>query len=155
MAQVSRYYYTEDGNAARRLMPQREWEEQQRRQKEEEKRQRRARRSAQARARQRARLRLVPLAAAILVMSAFFLGDIYLQSSISDSMRNIASMQDEISDLKAENAATENRIHINANLENVKAKAANELGMVYANKDQIVYYSMDDTDYMDQYDQVP
>lgn len=155
MAQVSRYYYTEDGNAARRLLPEREWEEEQRRQREERKRQHHARRTAQARARRRARLRLIPFTASLLVISGFFMVNVYLQSSISESMRNIATMQSEISDLKAENAATENRIHINANLENVKAKAANELGMVYANNDQIVYYSMDDTDYMDQYDKIP
>lgn len=155
MAQVSRYYYTEDGNAARRLLPEREWEEEQKRQREERKRQHHARRTAQARARRRARLRLIPFTASLLVISGFFMVNVYLQSSISESMRNIATMQSEISDLKAENAATENRIHINANLENVKAKAANELGMVYANNDQIVYYSMDDTDYMDQYDKIP
>ena len=38
-----------------------------------------------------------------------------------------------------------------ANLETVKDKAQKSLGMVYADSSQIVYYTMEDTDYMDQY----
>ncbi|MCR5641288.1 MAG: hypothetical protein K6G04_08060 [Lachnospiraceae bacterium] len=80
---------------------------------------------------------------------------IYLQNSITTSMHNIASLQSEISDLKAANAATESRIHTATNLNDIKNRAVNELGMVYATSDQIVYYDMQDEDYMNQYDNIP
>ena len=80
---------------------------------------------------------------------------IYLQNSITTSMHNIATLQSEISDLKAANAATESRIHTSTNLNDIKSRAINEFGMVYATSDQIVYYDMQDEDYMNQYDSIP
>jgi hypothetical protein len=70
-------------------------------------------------------------------------------------MSNISSIEEETSELKAANQATENRINSAANLQAVKDAAMNRLGMVYANSGQIVYYSMDDDDYMSQYNDIP
>ena len=70
-------------------------------------------------------------------------------------MSNISSLESQVSDLKAENQATENRINSEANLQTVKDAALNRLGMVYANSGQIVYYDMDEDDYMSQYDNIP
>ena len=41
------------------------------------------------------------------------------------------------------------------NLSEIKDKAINELGMVYATNSQIVYYSVDGSDYMSQYQDIP
>ena len=47
------------------------------------------------------------------------------------------------------------RINTAVDLDVIKEKAINELGMFYATQDQIVYYSVDKTDYMNQYNEIP
>ena len=76
-----------------------------------------------------------------------------LQSDINSSMKHIASLETEITELKSQNQAAENRIHSTANLQAVK-KSALKLGMVYAKGDQIVYYTVDEEDYIDQLEEL-
>ena len=66
--------------------------------------------------------------------------------------KHIASLETEISELKASNAATESRISTTTNLNSIKESAISELGMVYAGTDQIVFYTIPDEDYMDRYE---
>ena len=40
-------------------------------------------------------------------------------------------------------------------LNQIKEKAIGELDMVYASQDQVAYYSIEDTDYMTQYSDIP
>ena len=54
-----------------------------------------------------------------------------------------------------QNSETQSRIDTSTNLGDVKAAAMNQLGMVYANADQIVYYNMENNDYMSQYHKIP
>lgn len=154
MALVRTYYY-EEGNTARNLVPEREWQEREEQRREEEKRRKRARARKQARAMRRNRLYTIYLTMGCVVLAAFFMGYIHLQNDINTSMSNISSIEEEASELKAANQATENRINSAANLQAVKDAAMNRLGMVYANSGQIVYYSMDDDDYMSQYNDIP
>ena len=92
---------------------------------------------------------------AIVFCVVFFVGYIYLQTQVSERTDNIARLETQISTLKAENGALEARINTAANLSNVRNTALNELGMVYANADQIVYYDMETSDSMNQYNKVP
>ena len=48
-----------------------------------------------------------------------------------------------------------NEVMTTTNLSEIKDKAINELGMVYATSNQIVYYSVDGSDYMSQYHDIP
>ena len=84
-----------------------------------------------------------------------FVGYINLTNSITTLMDNISALEQNISDLKASNSATESRIASATNLGDIKTAAINEMGMVYANADQIVYYDMDSSDYMNQYHNIP
>lgn len=84
-----------------------------------------------------------------------FVGYINLTNSITTHMDNISALEQNISDLKASNSATESRIASQTNLGEIKAVAVNEMGMVYANADQIVYYDMESSDYMNQYHNIP
>ena len=70
-------------------------------------------------------------------------------------MNHIANLQEEVTALKADNSATQSRIATTTNLNSIKNKALNELGMVYASQDQIVYYNINDEDYMNQYNNIP
>ena len=143
MAKVSRLYWTRsaDGSAARELISDQEYQLRRQQEKERAARQRRLRNRNQVRARRQAKYNTMRVAVAYVA----------LQSSVTTSMKKLANLQSQIATLKAENSATENRMNAGANLETVKDKAQKSLGMVYADSSQIVYYTMEDTDYMDQY----
>ena len=83
---------------------------------------------------------------------AFFVAYVHLQNSITTSMNNISRLEQNIATLKEENSATKSRISTATNLTHVKQVAMNELGMVYATNDQIVYYEVASEDFMDAYE---
>lgn len=78
-----------------------------------------------------------------------------LQSSINVHMKNIAVLESQVSDLRADNDATEKRIEASVNIADIKSTAINQLGMVYAGADQIVHYTVNQEDYMNQYEDIP
>lgn len=82
-------------------------------------------------------------------------GYVYLQTSVSTKMKHVSTLKTELSNVKADNKATESRIATSINLGDIKEKAINDLGMVYATSNQIVYYSVDSTDFMSQYYDIP
>ncbi len=152
MAQMNRYYYEyEDGNAARVLVPEREHVRRVQEEREERARREREMQRRQASARRNARRSCVALLGVIAVVCAFLVGYINLRTSISSSMRHIAQLQEEISDLRASNTAAENRMNVSTNLMTIKAVAMEDLGMVSADSSQIVYYSTDHVDFMTVY----
>ena len=65
--------------------------------------------------------------------------------------KNIAVLEAQYNTLKAENDDTESRIKGAVDLEDIKRRAMTELGMQYANENQIVSYETDDDDYVRQY----
>ncbi len=153
MAKVSRVYWTTgaDGSAARELISDREYQFRRQQEKEWANRQRRLRNRKQVRARRQAKYNTLRVAVYLAAVIIFLLVYVGLQSSVTTSMKKVANLQSQISALKAENSAAQNRMNAGANLETVKDKAQKSLGMVYADSSQIVYYTMEDTDYMDQY----
>lgn len=147
--------YIEDGNTVRQTeftYPE-TWEEHDRRRKARD----RKKKAVRARAVQLRSLRLQTFAFifSTAVICMFFFGYLYLQNSINTRKENISDLKQQISTLKDSNAAAESRIATASNIENIKTTAETNLGMVYANKDQIVYYEIDDEDYMNQYENVP
>ena len=80
---------------------------------------------------------------------------ISLQTSISTNMKSVAELQTQVSDLKARNDALEKNIETSVDLEQIKQKAINDLGMKYPAADQVVTYSVQSSDYMNQYGSVP
>ena len=162
MQELKTYYY-QDGNAVRkpevvqmrpnRYLPTRE-------QREREKREDAIRRQKITDRRKAAALRrnrilttyMIGALAVICLMLVFYVS---LQNSVATRMNNIASLETELSELNADNSATESRIATSTNLSDVKDRAINDLGMVYATSDQIVYYSVDSSDYMSQYYDIP
>lgn len=156
MREMKTFYY-EEGNAARKLVeavPDYQIERQREIQKEQEqKRRARARRKAQAM--RQHRLYTVYLVSALVVVCGLLVGYVNLQNSITTRMDNISSLESQISQLKADNSAATSRINTATNLNDVKYQAVNNLGMVYAGADQIVYYDMENTDYMSQYNDIP
>lgn len=80
---------------------------------------------------------------------------IKLQSDVTARMKAIARLESQITDLKADNDEAYKRINTTIDLDGIRNTAINELGMFYATEDQIVYYSVDRNDYMNQYTEIP
>ena len=162
MQELKTYYYN-DGNAVRkeveynarpaRRLPTRE-------QREREKREDAIRRQKITDRRRVAALRKNRLLTGYMIMAVLLtcmmlVGYVSLQTNVTTRMGNIANLENQLSTVNADNKATESRIATNTNLSDIKDRAINELGMQYATSNQIVYYSVDGSDYMSQYKDIP
>lgn len=78
-----------------------------------------------------------------------------LQSSINARIQNIEAQETKLENLKAENDALEIRINTYVDLDYIYKVATEELGMVYANKDQVLLYNKSESEYVRQYEDVP
>ena len=92
---------------------------------------------------------------AVILTCVMLVGYVSLQTNVTTRMDNIANLETQLATLKADNKAAESRISTTTNLSEIKDKAINDLGMVYATSSQIVYYSVDGSDYMSQYQDIP
>lgn len=152
-------YYI-DGNTVRRseAVPdyRRERRERIEREKEEELRRRqRAVRRNQEKALRTSRSYVMFLIMAVTVFGVVACAYIKVQSDVTARMKTIASLERQIADLKADNDEAYKRINTAIDLESVKNTAMTELGMSYAKESQIIYYTVGDEDYMNQYSEIP
>ncbi len=97
----------------------------------------------------------IVLSASILIMIISCVVMLTLQSKVSNQERNIHSMQIEIQDMEANNAAYSDLLESRYSLDKVYSIATKELGMVYSQKGQIVYYDSANEDYVKQVKDVP
>ena len=104
---------------------------------------RKNRRNAARRNRQRAMemsrgyVAFLSVCVAIIAISA--VAFVRLQSQVTYRMNNIASLQSEVNDLRADNDARYKSITTSVDLNEVKKKAIKELGMSYPKEKQVVY----------------
>ena len=98
---------------------------------------------------------VVFLTMAVTVFGVFCGSYIKLQSDVTARMKAIAKLESQITDLKADNDEAYKRINTTIDLDGIRNTAINDLGMFYATEDQIVYYSVDRNDYMNQYTEIP
>ena len=78
-----------------------------------------------------------------------------LQSSIAARLNHIEALEASIEKKKADNDALETRINTSIDLDNIYKIATEELGMVYANKDQVRMYNKTESEYVRQYEDIP
>ena len=78
-----------------------------------------------------------------------------VQDSVESKERKIESIQQEIQDIQADNAAYENKLESMYSLDDIYSIATNELGMVYSENGAIIYYEDSQGDYVKQYEDVP
>ena len=146
-----------DGNTVRRMEAAPDY----RREREEQKRQEERMRKQRVASRNQERVAhmnfgyvaFLTLATALIAEAAAMY--VNLQSSINVHMKTISALESQVSDLRADNDATEKRIEASVNIADIKDAAVNELGMVYAGADQIVHYTIEKEDYMNQYEDIP
>ena len=78
-----------------------------------------------------------------------------LQADNTARAKNITALETQLSTLKDENDDEYNRVTTSVDLEKIRDIAMNELGMVYANEDQVVLYDDEGSDYVKQYAEIP
>ncbi len=156
-----------DGNTIRRLEAAPDYRSVERKRREQERRRQEEEREAMQRRKRRAAMKnrekalrmnrgyALFLMTAVALLVGFACGYVKLQSDVTTRMNHIASLETQIADLKADNDATEKRVNTATDLDAVKDVAMNQLGMTYATPEQIVYYSVDNEDYMNQYRDIP
>lgn len=154
-----RDYYIE-GNAVRRMEAMPDYRQLQKERIEKEREAELRRRKRIARRNQERELRMsrsyvMFLTAAVLVFGIFTGTYIKIQSDITARLKTISSLKSQIEDLTADNDETVKRINTMIDLDSIRDKAMNELGMSYAKESQIIYYSVGDDDYMNQYEEIP
>lgn len=80
---------------------------------------------------------------------------LHVQSSITSRIHNIELLEQDLEVLKSENDALETSINTYVDLDYVYEVATQELGMVYANKNQVIMYNKTESEYVRQYDDIP
>ena len=95
------------------------------------------------------------LAVALGVAMWVCVGYLQLQADNTARAKNIAALETQLSTLKDENDDEYNRVTTSVDLEKIRDIAVNELGMVYANEDQVVLYDNEGSDYVKQYADIP
>ena len=80
---------------------------------------------------------------------------LHLQSAITTNIHKIGEQEAALEKLKAENDALEMNINTSVDLDHVYKVATEELGMVYANKDQILHYDKTESEYVRQNEDIP
>lgn len=147
-----------DGNTVRKAeaLPKDDRQERLRREREAQRaRNRKIAKRNQARELRMSRRYVAFLAVAVSITCLVCAAYVHLQADITTRMSNISALEKEIADLKTDNDTTLKRVNTSINLNEIKEKAIAELGMVYAAPDQIAYYSIEDSDYMTQYEEIP
>ena len=95
------------------------------------------------------------LAVAVLATLAICVYYISAQSRNIAQSEKIASLEQQLNDLKDENNAMTERLQSMMDLNYIYKMATEKLGMVYAGEDQIIYYDSVNKDYVKQYQEIP
>lgn len=157
---MSNNYYV-NGSTVRQMeaMPVRQPQKRPDRRQLEEQKRKKHRRNAARRNRQRtlymSKSYVAFLTACVAIVAFAAVSLIQIQSQVTQRMEHIATLESQITDLKADNDARYKEIVTSVDLEYIKDVAINELGMQYATEDQVIYYSVENNNFMDQYSDIP
>ncbi len=77
-----------------------------------------------------------------------------MQNRVTARAAQITVLQEQIAEQEEDNDTREKRLASAENLEEIAEIALQKLGMCYVDSDQIAYYSLDESDYMVQYDDI-
>lgn len=78
-----------------------------------------------------------------------------VQSSISSRLSHIEFLEQQVEQMKVENDAKQIRINASIDLDHIYKVATEELGMVYANPEQVLLYDKTESEYVRQYEDIP
>lgn len=80
---------------------------------------------------------------------------LHLQSEITSRSKHITSLQQDLADAREANTTRYNTIMNSMNLEEIRDKAINDFGMVYAKPGQIIKYQRPDGSAVTQFSGIP
>lgn len=95
------------------------------------------------------------LTIAAVITLVLCLNYLHLQSTITTRINSIETLELQLENLKSANDALQTRLDTYTDLDHVYDVATKELGMVYANKDQILLYNRSESEYVRQYEDIP
>lgn len=95
------------------------------------------------------------LSAALVSAGIILVYYIGLQSDITNSVKNIATLERQLNDLKVANEEDYSRISSSVDLEEIRRIAIQELGMQYAKEGQIISFASENSDYVKQMAEIP
>lgn len=98
---------------------------------------------------------VVFLAVAAVMALAVCVNYVQLRSELTARSKNITVLQEKLASINEENTTKYNVIMDSVNLEEIREKAMDELGMVYATENQVVQYDNPSDDYIKQYEDIP
>ena len=98
---------------------------------------------------------VLALTIAALITLALCMNYLHKKASITTRINRIETLESKLENLKSENDALQTRIDTYVDLDHVYKVATEELGMVYANKDQILLYNKTESEYVRQYEDIP
>ena len=70
-------------------------------------------------------------------------------------LSRIETLEQQVENQRAENNTLETRINTSVNLDHIYKVATEELGMVYAGKDQVLLYDQTESEYIRQNEDIP
>ena len=117
----------------------------------EEARRRKNRRNAARRNRQRA----MEMSRGFVVSALIAVLFVQMQSQMTTRMKNVANLESQLADLRADNDARYKNLTTSTDLEHIKKVAMKKLGMKYPTEKQVVYYTVENSNFMDQYEDIP
>ena len=89
------------------------------------------------------------------VLYMIFVNYLQLQAETTSRVKHIASLETELEDLRKENNDNYTRIMTSVDLDHIRDVAINELGMVYAEPNQVILYDGGTDDYVRQNGSIP
>ncbi len=98
---------------------------------------------------------LVMLSAAAICALVICVQYLHQQSAMQARLSRIESLEQQLENQRAENDTLETRINTSVNLDYIYKVATEELGMVYANKDQVLMYDKTESEYIRQNEDIP
>lgn len=98
---------------------------------------------------------LIMLTVASIAALFIFYNYLSAQSMTTNSIKTIEAQEKRLEFLKNSNDELEIRINTYTDLDNIYEVATKELGMVYANKNQVISYNKTESEYVRQYENIP
>jgi len=95
------------------------------------------------------------LIAAVIMLFVSCIQYLTLQAEVTSRIKNIASLETQLEEKRKENDDDYTRIMTSVDLDYIKDVAINELGMVYAQQDQVILYDGGTRDYVRQSKEIP
>lgn len=77
------------------------------------------------------------------------------ETSMQKNLASIEALERELKLISTNNEILNSKIEASIDLDEIKEVAINKLGMVYANKDQIIRYKKTESEYVRQYEDIP